>query len=158
VKASFGEMLLLMAIHFHSNQLSAVCDLVCSTLGMKIPIRPHNLSKIKAIFVQDIFTEQVMNSIYIFSTRFSYILSHIGCNCSCCESAGNSKSLWANHRIFASALYPSAFEKQSFLKTQSANQGLDLQANLLQRFSTPPSASSPCGGVRQLHFGSSHKS
>lgn len=34
--ASFGEMLLLMAIHFHSNQLSAICELVCSTLGMKV--------------------------------------------------------------------------------------------------------------------------
>jgi len=29
-------MLLLMAIHFHSNQLSAICELVCSTLGMKV--------------------------------------------------------------------------------------------------------------------------
>ena len=36
VTASFGEMLLLMAIHFHSNQLSAICELVCSTLGMKV--------------------------------------------------------------------------------------------------------------------------
>ncbi|XP_065348330.1 integrator complex subunit 2 [Cloeon dipterum] len=62
VKASFGEMLLLMAIHFHSNQLSAVCDLVCSTLGMKINIRPNNLNKIRGIFVNDIFTEQVVTA------------------------------------------------------------------------------------------------
>lgn len=75
-------MLLLMAIHFHSNQLSAVCDLVCSTLGMKIPIRPHNLSRIKTIFVQEIFTEQVNHLLYfcnwiviqIFSLRLSLLM------------------------------------------------------------------------------------
>ncbi|XP_077292216.1 integrator complex subunit 2 [Arctopsyche grandis] len=62
VTASFGEMLLLMAIHFHSNQLSAICDLVCSTLGMKVPIRPNNMTRIKTIFTQDIFTEQVVTA------------------------------------------------------------------------------------------------
>lgn len=62
VSASFGEMLLLMAIHFHSNQLSAICELVCTTLGMKIPIRPNNLTRMKQIFMQEIFTEQVVTS------------------------------------------------------------------------------------------------
>lgn len=62
VDASFGEMLLLMAIHFHSNQLSAICELVCTTLGMKIPIRPNNLTRMKQIFMQEIFTEQVVTS------------------------------------------------------------------------------------------------
>ncbi|XP_034948170.1 integrator complex subunit 2 isoform X2 [Chelonus insularis] len=62
VSASFGEMLLLMAIHFHSNQLSAICDLVCATLGMKIPIRPNNLTRMKQIFMQEIFTEQVVTA------------------------------------------------------------------------------------------------
>ncbi|GLH03424.1 Integrator complex subunit 2 [Gryllus bimaculatus] len=62
VTASFGEMLLLMAIHFHSNQLSAICELVCSTLGMKVPIRPNNMTRMKHIFTQDIFTEQVVTS------------------------------------------------------------------------------------------------
>ncbi|EGI69900.1 PREDICTED: integrator complex subunit 2 isoform X1 [Acromyrmex echinatior] len=62
VTASFGEMLLLMAIHFHSNQLSAICELVCATLGMKIPIRPNNLTRIKQIFMQEIFTEQVVTA------------------------------------------------------------------------------------------------
>jgi integrator complex subunit 2 len=62
VSASFGEMLLLMAIHFHSNQLSAICELVCATLGMKIPIRPNNLTRMKQIFMQEIFTEQVVTS------------------------------------------------------------------------------------------------
>lgn len=59
VTASFGEMLLLMAIHFHSNQLSAIIDLVCSTLGMKVLSRSNNMNKIKHLFTQDVFTEQV---------------------------------------------------------------------------------------------------
>ena len=52
VSASFGEMLLLMAIHFHSHQLGPVCDLVCQTLGMKVAVRTNNLSRMKAIFTQ----------------------------------------------------------------------------------------------------------
>ena len=36
VKASFGEMLLLIAIHFHSNQNAAIADLVSGTLGIKV--------------------------------------------------------------------------------------------------------------------------
>lgn len=60
VVASFGEMLLLMAIHFHSNQVPAIGELVCATLGMKIPLRPNNTTRMKQIFTQDIFTEQVV--------------------------------------------------------------------------------------------------
>ncbi|XP_021962074.1 integrator complex subunit 2 isoform X2 [Folsomia candida] len=62
VSASFGEILLLMAIHFHSNQLSAISDLVCTTLGMKIAIRVNTMARIKQIFIQDIFTEQVVTA------------------------------------------------------------------------------------------------
>lgn len=62
IRSSFGEMLLLMAIHFHSNQLSAICDLVCSTLGMKVPIRHNNMTRMKNVFTQDIFTEQVVTA------------------------------------------------------------------------------------------------
>ncbi|KAF6206701.1 hypothetical protein GE061_017937 [Apolygus lucorum] len=62
VTSSFGEMLLLMAIHFHSNQLSAICELVCSTLGMKVPIRHNNMTRMKHVFTQEIFTEQVVTS------------------------------------------------------------------------------------------------
>ncbi|XP_055636441.1 integrator complex subunit 2 [Toxorhynchites rutilus septentrionalis] len=58
--ASFGEMLLLMAIHFHSNQLTHICELACSTLGMKFPLRPNTISRMKYIFTQEIFTEQVV--------------------------------------------------------------------------------------------------
>ena len=60
LSASFGEMLLLMAIHFHSNQLSAIGDLVCQTLGMKIVIRTNSMSrKISHVFTHEIFNEQV---------------------------------------------------------------------------------------------------
>ncbi|KAL4608764.1 integrator complex subunit 2 [Arapaima gigas] len=62
VSASFGEMLLLVAMYFHSNQLSAIIELVCSTLGMKIVIKPSSLSKMKTIFTQEIFTEQVVTA------------------------------------------------------------------------------------------------
>ena len=54
---SFGESLLLTAIHFHSNNLEAITDLVSSTLGMRI--RPGPLTRIKAIFTQDLFPEKV---------------------------------------------------------------------------------------------------
>ncbi|XP_074869941.1 integrator complex subunit 2 isoform X2 [Carettochelys insculpta] len=62
VSASFGEMLLLVAMYFHSNQLNAIIDLVCSTLGMKIVIKPSSLSRMKTIFTQEIFTEQVVTA------------------------------------------------------------------------------------------------
>nr|XP_006823115.1 PREDICTED: integrator complex subunit 2-like [Saccoglossus kowalevskii] len=62
VSASFGEMLLLMAIHFHANQMQPVVDLVCSTLGMKIAVRPNSLARMRLTFTQEIFTEQVVTS------------------------------------------------------------------------------------------------
>lgn len=64
VTASFGEMLLLIAIHFHSGQLAAVGELVCATLGMRVPVRPNGLARIKQAFTQEIFTEQASNRIY----------------------------------------------------------------------------------------------
>uniref|UniRef100_A0A182Q203 Integrator complex subunit 2 n=1 Tax=Anopheles farauti TaxID=69004 RepID=A0A182Q203_9DIPT len=60
VSASFGEMLLLMAIHFHGNQLAHICELACSTLGMKFSLRPNTITRMKLIFTQEIFTEQVV--------------------------------------------------------------------------------------------------
>ncbi|XP_014676213.1 PREDICTED: integrator complex subunit 2-like [Priapulus caudatus] len=62
VDASFGELLLLLAIHFHGNQTNAIIDLVCSTLGMKIAVRISAMGRIKAVFTQEIFTEQVVTS------------------------------------------------------------------------------------------------
>lgn len=59
VSSSFGAMLLLMAIHFHVQQLSAIIELVSAALGMKVLTRANNLSRIKYIFTHDVFTEQV---------------------------------------------------------------------------------------------------
>ena len=61
---SFGEQLLLMAIHFHSNNLEAITDLVSSTLGMRA--RPGTVTKIKTVFTQELFPEKVsMHVVYI---------------------------------------------------------------------------------------------
>ncbi|KAK6190857.1 hypothetical protein SNE40_002632 [Patella caerulea] len=59
---SFGEMLFLIALHFHSNQTAAIAELVCNTLGMKSPVKANALSRIRQIFTQEIFTEQVIAS------------------------------------------------------------------------------------------------
>ncbi|XP_028396376.1 integrator complex subunit 2-like [Dendronephthya gigantea] len=55
---SFGESLLLTAIHFHSNNLEAITGLVSSTLGMRV--RPGTLTRIKTIFTQDLFPEKAI--------------------------------------------------------------------------------------------------
>lgn len=60
--SSFGEMLLLIAIHFHSNQLNAIIELVNKFLGIKLLIKQSNLNKIKSIFTKRIFTEQVITT------------------------------------------------------------------------------------------------
>ncbi|EFX90014.1 hypothetical protein DAPPUDRAFT_232326 [Daphnia pulex] len=39
-RSSFGEMLLLMAIHFHSGQLSAVCDRVVTSHAVRESVTP----------------------------------------------------------------------------------------------------------------------
>ncbi|XP_068239156.1 integrator complex subunit 2 isoform X2 [Palaemon carinicauda] len=62
VSSSFGAMLLLMAIHFHVQQLSAIIELVSAALGMKIITRANNLARIKYIFTHDVFTEQVVTA------------------------------------------------------------------------------------------------
>ena len=64
VHASFGEILLLIAIHFHASQVEAIADLVCSVLGMNI--RLGSLTRMKTLFTQEIFPEKVCHSI-IFS-------------------------------------------------------------------------------------------
>lgn len=45
-------MLLLLSIHFHSHQMTPVCELVCQTLGMKVAIRSNNLTRVKSMFTQ----------------------------------------------------------------------------------------------------------
>ena len=54
---SYGETLLLIAIHFHSHSLEPIIDLVSSTLGIKL--RPASLTKLKILFTQTIFPEKV---------------------------------------------------------------------------------------------------
>ncbi|EDO44556.1 predicted protein, partial [Nematostella vectensis] len=56
--ASFGEVLLLISIHFHGNQLESVAELVSSILGMRV--RPGSLSRMKALFTQELFPEKVV--------------------------------------------------------------------------------------------------
>ncbi|PVD31271.1 hypothetical protein C0Q70_06683 [Pomacea canaliculata] len=56
----FGEILFLVALHFHSNQVSAILDLVCNTLGMKSIVKASSLTRLRHIFTQLIFTEQVV--------------------------------------------------------------------------------------------------
>lgn len=68
-------MLLLIAIHFHSGQLAAVGELVCATLGMRVPVRPNGLARIKQAFTQEIFTEQV--KMYIITLKTYLIIKSI---------------------------------------------------------------------------------
>ncbi|GFO32797.1 integrator complex subunit 2 [Plakobranchus ocellatus] len=55
-----GEMLFLLALNFHNNQMQAITDLVCNTLGMKIAVKTSALVKIRQIFTMELFTEQVV--------------------------------------------------------------------------------------------------
>ncbi|RUS82280.1 hypothetical protein EGW08_009958 [Elysia chlorotica] len=55
-----GEMLFLLALNFHNNQMQAITDLVCNTLGMKIAVKTSSLAKIRQIFTMELFTEQVI--------------------------------------------------------------------------------------------------
>ena len=57
VHASFGEILLLIAIHFHASQVDAITELVCSVLGMNI--RLGSLTRMKTLFTEEIFPEKV---------------------------------------------------------------------------------------------------
>ena len=54
-----SEMLLLIAIHFHSNQGNAISDLISTTLGMKTVVKTSTHSRMKIIFTTKVFTEQV---------------------------------------------------------------------------------------------------
>ena len=72
VHASFGEILLLIAIHFHSNQTEAIADLVCSVLGMKI--RLGSLTRMKTLFTQEIFPEKVCSKQTLFLVTLTLLL------------------------------------------------------------------------------------
>lgn len=69
-------MLLLMAIHFHSSQLTWICDHMCNTLGMRISIRQSTMTKMKQIFTQDVFPEQVSVT-FIYQFSLAFLLKHV---------------------------------------------------------------------------------
>ncbi|KAL8620230.1 hypothetical protein ACOMHN_064989 [Nucella lapillus] len=58
--SSFSDILFLVALHFHSGQTSAISDLVCNTLGMKSMVKVGSLTRVRQIFMIEIFTEQVI--------------------------------------------------------------------------------------------------
>lgn len=62
VRSSFGEMLLLIAIHFHGNQISAISELVSTSLGLKITLRSNALARLKTIFTQEVFTDRMITA------------------------------------------------------------------------------------------------
>ena len=62
MRSSLGEILLLIAIHFHSNQINAISELVTSTLGIKLALRLSSLSRMKTIFIQEVFTDQMITT------------------------------------------------------------------------------------------------
>lgn len=58
-KCSISELLLLIAIHFQSNQTNQIADLVCTTLGMKLSIKA-SVSNCKSIFLGEVFNDQMI--------------------------------------------------------------------------------------------------
>lgn len=56
--SSYGETLLLIAIHFHSHSLEPIVELISSTLGIKL--KPSSLTKVKIVFTQQVFQEKVV--------------------------------------------------------------------------------------------------
>jgi hypothetical protein len=95
VFASFGEMLLLMAIDFH----------IKSRISAKIPLRQNNTphcTRMKQIFTQEIFTEQVV------------------CAHAIKVPVTVNLNVWIHGYLPVHCLF----------KAQSPNQKLDLQANL----------------------------
>lgn len=62
IKSSFEEMLLLIAIHFHSGQISAISELISSVLGLKVVLRSPSVARAKVIFTQEIFADEMIAS------------------------------------------------------------------------------------------------
>ncbi len=53
-------MLLLVAIHFHTNQLSSVVELVREALGLSISVHSDSLNQMASLFAEELFTEEVV--------------------------------------------------------------------------------------------------
>lgn len=69
-------MLLLIAIHFHCDQLKWIYDyLMYITLGMKINIRLDSMGKIKKFFTKTIFPEKVYITVLINILLYLFIIN-----------------------------------------------------------------------------------
>lgn len=75
--AGFEEMLLLMAIHFHIDELKWIDDYMCHTLGMKINTNRVKMDKIKNIFTQLVFPKEVYYFQLIFFYNYSLLIFNI---------------------------------------------------------------------------------
>ncbi len=149
VSASFGEMLLLMAIHFHSQNLSAIIELVCQTLGMKIVIRTANMNRMKTIFTQEIFHEQVWLTEALFTLQFNN-RTVSGGRFACCQSTGHKKPLVRDIRLPPRPLHPPTAQESDVLEAQGSHQGLGVQSDLRLQHTAPPRPPSAHRGLREL--------
>ncbi|VDL95714.1 unnamed protein product [Schistocephalus solidus] len=55
---SYSQLLLLLALLFHTNQQSAIRELVADVLGVDAPCLARNISASRKLFTQKVFTEQ----------------------------------------------------------------------------------------------------
>ncbi|CAD5115786.1 DgyrCDS4728 [Dimorphilus gyrociliatus] len=59
-ETSYGEILLLTAIHFHSNQMSEVAELANDIIGIKNIVKTSTLLRLRMLFTNELFPEQVV--------------------------------------------------------------------------------------------------
>ncbi|VDN11462.1 unnamed protein product [Dibothriocephalus latus] len=57
---SYSQLLLLLALLFHTNQQSAIRELVAEVLGVDAPCLARNISASRKLFTQKVFTEQLI--------------------------------------------------------------------------------------------------
>lgn len=141
-----------MAIHFHSGQLSAVCDLVCTTLGMRLALRPASTARMKVAFTQDIFPEQVMSLSSLSNLSFKFVYSYVGCHCPCRTRTSHSWLKRGHSRFSACSLYIPADQEQGVHEAPCPHQKLDLPSDLRQSSSCSPTTTEPGRGLRKLHL------
>ncbi len=129
-------MLLLIAIHFHSNQTNAIADLVSTTLGMKVGFCQLSQS---LWFSPPTFQHfNILSFVFDFAIAEYRERKHVGQNenhihprdfhgTSCheprCEGSSDAKAERRNSGIQACPLHLSAAEEQGIFKAQSSNQG-----------------------------------
>ncbi|KAL7061440.1 hypothetical protein AAHC03_01409 [Spirometra sp. Aus1] len=57
---SYSQLLLLLALLFHTNQQSAIRELIAEVLGVDAPCLARNISASRKLFTQKVFTEQLI--------------------------------------------------------------------------------------------------